>query len=374
MKNYYFLALAILFFGCSKTEPLDTASSTEEIESRKPPKPGGGGGGSTMSFTNCNGPWVSGNIVAGTAVTVNVTLIYSTNSGGSYAAFTSAVVNGMTLQTPAGTLATAGGTITFVASGTPVNPGTTTIPVSINGATCNVPLTVVAAASGSTDPGPAVGSTGSVTFNYIGNTVTYATVRASDGRIWLQQSLGAGRVATGPLDEYAFGHYFQWGRWDDGHQFYFATVPSNTSLQNPSHIVNGDHRFITGTNSSNFWWSNGSVSDTWSGTTATATNGKDPCAALGSGWRLPTAAEWSNIVAIESIHDEVSAFESNLKLTNSGYRNATTGNIITYMVGGYYWSNTANSGNTAKYFVFDEQTFVFGAADRGYGFSCRCIK
>src|SRR5690606_21950503 len=45
-------------------------------------------------------------------------------------------------------------------------------------------------------------STGTVSFTYSGTPVTYKTVRAKDGNVWLQQSLGSTKVATtSTLDE-----------------------------------------------------------------------------------------------------------------------------------------------------------------------------
>jgi uncharacterized protein (TIGR02145 family) len=120
----------------------------------------------------------------------------------------------------------------------------------------------------------------------------------------------------------------------------------------------------------------GLASDTWSGTTITATNGKDPCAALGAGWRLPTAAEWDNISIKEDLFGTIGAFMSNLKLTASGYRYSYDGGMIAYNAEiGYYWSSNAVDNSNAKVFFFNN-LYEAGtvATQRGEGFSCRCIK
>jgi hypothetical protein len=39
------------------------------------------------------------------------------------------------------------------------------------------------------------------------------------GRVWLDRNLGATQVATKADDSAAYGHYYQWGRNDDGHEF-----------------------------------------------------------------------------------------------------------------------------------------------------------
>lgn len=56
-----------------------------------------------------------------------------------------------------------------------------------------------------TDPGTNPGDVGCVTFNYRGQLVTYATVRGTDGKIWLQQNLGSTKVATSFTDSDAYG-------------------------------------------------------------------------------------------------------------------------------------------------------------------------
>src|SRR5690606_19047541 len=76
-----------------------------------------------------------------------------------------------------------------------------------NGSSCNTTM-----------PGTTVGSTGCVSFTYQGQQTAYTTVRASDGNVWLQQNLGSEQVGASKTDTLAYGHLFQWGRWDDGHQ------------------------------------------------------------------------------------------------------------------------------------------------------------
>ena len=178
-------------------------------------------------------------------------------------------------------------------------------------------------------------------------------------------------------DEASFGHYFQWGRWDDGHQLpNSSSITASTSLQNPSHISSGNPNFIIGTTTTTSWWgTGGNASDTWNGTTATATNGKDPCTAIGPGWHLPSSAEWTNVINAEVIGDAASAFGSNLKLTESGYRNSNNGSMVPNFVGGYYWTSNAANNNVANNLFFDNvYNVLITQTGRGYGFPCRCVK
>jgi uncharacterized protein (TIGR02145 family) len=332
-------------------------------------------------FTNGSNPAISGNFVAGTATSATLTLVYINGNGNAYPAYTSTTVNGITLSTNAGTVTNSTGSIVFTASGVPVSPGNFTIPVSIAGSyVSNVPISVLNAPvvpGPCTDPASTIGSTGCVTFTYQGQQVTYATVRAADGNIWLQQNLGAPQAAFSGSDIASFGHYFQWGRWDDGHQLPNSTaINGSSTLQNPSHIASGNSNFIKSAATATRWWgAGGASSDTWSTAPITATNGKDPCSAIGAGWHVPTSGEWTNIMNLEFISDNNSAFLSNLKLTESGYHSAINGSLVPNFVGGYYWSSTASNGNTANTVFFDAAYNAFVTPmERGYGFNVRCVK
>lgn len=375
----FVLPLALVFQSCKKTDPIKAASDNEEILSKRknpppPPPP-------PPFYFYCGTPVFNGSFAAGVSANVTFTLTYFNSPGGPYAAFTSSTVNGITISAPAGTLNVGTGSILFTASGTPVNAGFLNIPISINGSvTCPLLITVTnAPVSGpNVDPGTTPGSTGIVNFIYKGQAVAYKTVRAKDGKIWLQQNLGSPQVAFHEVDQASFGDYFQWGRWDDGHQSpNSVAVTGGSSLLNPSNISSGFPNFIKGTTAGTKWWGVGGVAtDTWSGSAASATNGKDPCAALGASWRLPTAAEWHNVSISEDLFGTLAAFQSNLKLPASGYRLSYDGGVYAYNGDiGYYWTSAAADNSYAKVFFFDN---LYNAgvtnSERGQGFSCRCIK
>ena len=361
------LQVSIFFQSCKKTvEP----SVNEEIATRRkpqnppPPPP-------PFYFSDCYNPLYSATFAKGEPANAAISKTYVNSPGGSYGAFTSAAVNGITVSAPAGAFNVGSGTVTFTATGTPFNAGIFYITISVgNIQPCQMYIRVLnAPASGPTaDPGIIPGSTGVVNFTYKGQSVAYTTVRAKDGKIWLQQNLGSPQVAFHHSDEASFGDFFQWGRWDDSHQsFTSPIITGGPSLMNPSHIPSGNPNFIT-----NWWGSGGLSTDTWSGTTATSTNGKDPCVALGPGWRLPTAADWANVKNYEDLEGAMTAFGSNLKLPISGYR---SGNINFGNGESYYWSSTA-SGNYATVLFISDNTYSaeLGATYRGYGIPCRCIK
>jgi hypothetical protein len=311
--------------------------------------------------------------------TTTITKNYVNSPGGSYSAFTSATVDGITITAQAGTFNTGSGSIVFTASGTPLQTGYYNVWISVGSIQPCMMFFYVknAPVSGPTaDPGTTPGSTGIVNFTYKGQAVAYKTVRAKDGKIWLQQNLGSPQVAFHHLDETSFGDYFQWGRWDDGHQTPNSpTVTGGSSLMNPSNISSGNPNFIVGTTAGTKWWGTGGLStDSWSGTTATSTNGKDPCTALGAGWRTPTAADWQNLKNYEDLDGSMAAFSSNLKLPAAGFR-AGDGGYVYKNGESFYWSGTASNTSATMIMMSDNTyTATLPASDRGQGNTCRCVK
>jgi hypothetical protein len=237
------------------------------------------------------------------------------------------------------------------------------------------------------DPGLNVGDTGFVTFTYRNNLVTHTTVRGKDGNVWLQQNLGASRVAQSPTDAVAYGDLFQWGRWDDGHQertpgyVQQATVSPNNPL---GLNLAGSNPYYY--NSSSDWWATGDDQDAWTApvpAAATADNGCDPCKALGSGWRLPTEAEFQAMMSNgnEHITDASSAFSSTLRLPMAGRREQNAGTLTEEGSAGAYWTSTPDQGGggvgKARQFVFTAAPGSAGTSApgfRGAGQAIRCIK
>ena len=378
--SFSFIISIVLFQSCQKApvEPATDVTATDMGRKKNPhnppppPPP-------PFYFSNCNTPTFSATFNAGVPTNMAITKNYTGSPGGSYGAFTSATVNGITITAPAGTFNVGSGSVVFTATGTPINTGYYSVVISVgNIQPCMMYFMVTnAPASGPTvDPGSTVGSTGTVNFIYKGQSVTYTTVRARDGKIWLQQNLGSPQVAFHLNDEASYGDYFQWGRWDDGHQLPNSpTVTGGPALLNPSSIPSGNSNFVVGTTASTKWWGSGAMTtDTWNGTTASSTNGKDPCVALGPGWRLPTAADWNSLKSVEDLDGALTAFMSNLKFPAAGFRDANGGFV--YRNGDInVWSSTA-SNTSAMAINMDDNTYLatINASDRGQGYSCRCVK
>jgi uncharacterized protein (TIGR02145 family) len=105
----------------------------------------------------------------------------------------------------------------------------------------------------------------------------------SAGQTWMDRNLGAYRVATDMVDEYAYGDLYQWGRGTDGHE---KRDNSGTTSALSSFDTPGHEDFIT-VSSAPYDWREGQNDNLWQG----ASGINNPCPA---GFRLPTAPEWSN--------------------------------------------------------------------------------
>lgn len=254
------------------------------------------------------------------------------------------------------------------------------------------------------EPGLNTGDEGQVVFNYLFAPVTYKTVRLGDGSVWLRQNLGSEQVATSPTDKLSFGHLFQWGRWDDGHQITvlndagngFGTGTSSSKneipVDNPAGLCSGSNYFYYSTDT--YWWrgvGNATVNAA-AYQDVTESNGCDPCKAIGEGWRLPTRTEWQAVlvnssdilgtntsVSASSPMNIGTAFTSVLRLPAAGVRVNTNGGYA-QIAKGFYWSSTADPStvNDGKAYAVNFTSYTAGGSvagsRRGYGFSIRCLK
>jgi len=255
------------------------------------------------------------------------------------------------------------------------------------------------------EPGSNIGDEGQVTFTYLFAPVTYKTVRLGDGSVWLRQNLGSNQVATSPTDKLSFGHLFQWGRWDDGHQVVVLNengdgFASGTSVNkngmpvdnNPASLCSGSNYFYYSTGT--YWWKDVRNATVNAATyqDVTETNGCDPCKAIGEDWQLPSKDDWQAVlmnstnilgvntgVSTSSPLNTGSAFTSILRLSAAGIRSNTNGGYA--QVGkGFYWSGTADptvAGDGKAYaanFTSYTAAGTLASSRRGYGFSIRCMK
>lgn len=199
-----------------------------------------------------------------------------------------------------------------------------------------------------------------ISFIYKENSVTYGTVE-SQGRCWMDRNLGASQVATAYNDSAAYGDLFQWGRLDDGHQNCNSNITNIlSSTDNP-----GYSNFILAPNSP-YDWRLPQNNNLWQGVSCT----NNPCP---SGWRLPTATEWTTERESWSQQDYNGAFASPLKLTAGGWRESGSGILGSAGGIGYYWSSTIFDASAVNLY-FHSSTAGLTYYGRALGMSVRCIK
>lgn len=244
-----------------------------------------------------------------------------------------------------------------------------------------------------TPAGNEIGAIGCVQFTYQNQIVKYKTVRAADGNEWLQQNLGSSQVATTIADENARGDYFQWGRWDDGHQLKNSAMteeyptpnnPVGLGEGNPNFYINGGTPWIgnyTG------WFENPAQNDTWTAKNLSEIsehNGMDPCKAIGDDWEIPTETVWDNVMQKENIFPKPAGattggmargFDSNLKISGAGGRKDDSWAFEGQRA--YIWTKSASANPNFYRFVYlgtsSLSTTGFGGDAKSHGYSIRCV-
>lgn len=201
--------------------------------------------------------------------------------------------------------------------------------------------------------------TSKVRFDYMGQTVTYGVIVSSvTKKKWLDRNLGASAVATSLTDTAGYGHYFQWGRLADGHQF----ISSPTTETFSSTDVPGNNSYIIAISNPDQDWRKPKNDNLWQGG-----NGiNNPCP---SGWHVPTKAEWD----AENITDPSGAYNQ-LKFTLAGYRHILAPTIA-YAAGeqGHYWTSTVFEVMAYEQSIFPGNTGT-DVMGRGIATPIRCIK
>ncbi|MEI6436340.1 MAG: hypothetical protein WCP32_16030 [Bacteroidota bacterium] len=179
-------------------------------------------------------------------------------------------------------------------------------------------------------------------------TVTYGTVTNIPGetsKCWITQNLGASQQATAVSDatEPSAGWYWQFNRKQGYKHTGSALTPAWT---------------ITGINENSDWITS-----------------NDPCTIeLGSGWRIPTSTEWTNVDASGNWTNWNGPWNSSLKMHAAGCLNGSGGSLNGRGTGGYYWSSTQYSAPLGWYLGFYSSNSGMNYSYKAYGFSLRCLR
>ncbi len=223
--------------------------------------------------------------------------------------------------------------------------------------------------------------------------VYLAVTNPNTGRTWLNNNLGAGyadtnssdynasQQATASDDYLAYGSLFQWGRKADGHELinwidsengYGRYGTTTTRSNSPSNSL-----FITETNYSLNWRIN--KDDTlW----ASESSPSNVCPA---GYRLPlnphgsndAANEWYQETQTWATKNAIGALGSVLKLSQTGYRDKSTGTVIYKNIFADYWSGSVNGASVRDLSFSSAGANTLksnNSRSRVYGMSVRCIK
>ena len=245
--------------------------------------------------------------------------------------------------------------------------GTGTFVSNLTGLTPNTPYYVRAYATNSVGTAygneetfttlPAAFTCGSsITINHVAGavapvdkTVTYGTVTNIPGetsKCWITSNLGADHQATAVSDatEPSAGWYWQFNR-KQGYK-HTGTVRTPNTL----------------------WITSISENSTW-------IPANDPCALeLGSGWRIPTKTEWTNVDASGNWTDWNGPWNSALKMHAAGDLLELNGSLDSRGSFGYYWSSTQIDANSGWQLYFYGGGSGMSNPPKELGCTLRCIK
>ena len=202
--------------------------------------------------------------------------------------------------------------------------------------TCGIPITVNH-------------STGNVA--PVSKTVTYGTVSNIPGetsKCWITSNLGADHQATAVNDatEASAGWYWQFNRMQGYKHDGTIRIPNTT------------------------WISSIDENSDW-------LTANDPCVLLlGSGWRLPTSTEWTNVDASGGWTDWNGPWNSALHIHAPGHLISSDGSLNYQGIYGNYWSSS--QGNNSQGWLLRTASYMcemnYSDAWKAHGFSVRCLR
>ena len=182
----------------------------------------------------------------------------------------------------------------------------------------------------------------------VSKTVTYGTVTnilGETSKCWITSNLGATNQATAKDDatEASAGWYWQFNL-KKGYKHDGTTLtPSWT---------------ITSRDENSDW-----------------IPANDPCALeLGSGWRIPTNSEWTNVDASGGWTTWDGPWDSGLKLHAAGYLQNFDGSLAGRGTHGCYWSSAQSNPDDGWHLYFHSDFSFLRSYGKAYGYTLRCLR
>ena len=185
------------------------------------------------------------------------------------------------------------------------------------------------------------------------------------GKVWLDRNLGARHVCTTSNDVLCYGDYYQWGRNYDGHQDMYS---SQTTIQ-ATDINDTNSTYIV----AHIDWVSTDKSGDIRSSNWSKTDGSSICPL---GFRVPTLAEFKaelfdfKTLKIENTED---AFNSFLRLSSTGLRLDSTGDMRHVGIVGYYRTLSAHSLEVNAIFFGEDGVGIGKNKLRSVGEPIRCI-
>jgi uncharacterized protein (TIGR02145 family) len=182
----------------------------------------------------------------------------------------------------------------------------------------------------------------------VDKTVIYSIITYLPGeptKCWISSNLGADHAGESVSDttEASAGWYWQFNRLQ-GYMHNGLTRTPNTA-------------WITGIDENSDW---------------TAEN--DPCThELGSIWRLPTAAEWANILEYQGWDNWSGPWNSALKMHASGRLGNSDGMLYDRGSTGFFWASSGSTNSSSWYLNFSEDDCGVNVITKAGGFPVRCL-
>ncbi len=201
----------------------------------------------------------------------------------------------------------------------------------------------------------------------------YTIVKLEDGNCWMQQNLRL-KGATNLVDPQGKGYLTPedsdvTGRW----QLPATLNGSGNSVSGWTDDNNKPYSayFSNTTNGVYYNWTAAiAMSDSSSKTSGDVNTSICP-----RGWKLPTNAEYSNMLTSEGI---ANSSAGSTKIRGTPYNYVYAGNVGEGTLGnagsrGYYWSRTADSASNAYLLNFGSRYVVVDNSGRYVGYSVRCV-